>query len=247
MIQLDPLEYAQAMIKPAQPLRKNSTLVKAAPITSGVSRWLEPMLYFLGRRAIMPFYFGKLKITGQENIPKTGSVILAPTHRSRWDGLLVGYATGKLVSGRDLRFMVSVDECQGLQGWFIRRMGGFPVDPNNPRSSIRHSVEILCNGEALVIFPEGGIFQDGEIHPLKPGMARIALQVESSQPGIGLKVLPISIRYSYPIPHRGCDVTIVIGEPLEVAKYTANSAKKGAQQLTDELQIALRNLDQDGN
>ncbi|NEO29669.1 MAG: 1-acyl-sn-glycerol-3-phosphate acyltransferase [Symploca sp. SIO3C6] len=233
------------MIKPAQPLLKNSTLVKATPFTSGVSRWLKPMLYFLGRRTIVPFYFRRLQITGQENIPKTGPVLLAPTHRSRWDGLLVGYAAGKPVSGRDLRFMVTVDECQGLQGWLIQCMGGFPVDANNPRSSIRHSVEILGNGEALVIFPEGGIFQDGQIHSLKPGMARIALQVESSQSGIGVQVLPISIRYSHFVPHWGCDAKIVIGEPLEVAKYTANSTKKGAQQLTDDLQIAMRKLDLD--
>jgi 1-acyl-sn-glycerol-3-phosphate acyltransferase len=156
----------------------------------------------------MPLYFRRLKVTGQENIPKTGPVILAPTHRSRWDALVIPYAAGKPVTGRDLRFMVSADEIKGLQGWFIRRMGGFPVNTRHPGiGSIRHSVELLRNGEALVMFPEGNIFRETHVQPLKPGMARIALQVESSKPGIDLKIVPINIRYSQPVPHWRCDAS----------------------------------------
>jgi 1-acyl-sn-glycerol-3-phosphate acyltransferase len=191
----------------------------------------------------MPLYFRKLKVVGQENIPKTGPVILAPTHRSRWDALTIPYAAGKPITGRDLRFMVSEDEVKGLQGWFIRRMGGFPVNTKHPGiSSLRHSVELLRNGETVVIFPEGNIFREGPVQPLKPGMARIALQVEASQPGIDLKIVPISIRYSQPVPHWRCDVTVTIGSPISVANYCSKSAKKSAQKLTKDLEIAMRDV-----
>jgi len=223
---------------------KKLSQAKVAPVHSHVNHWLASILYPLGRRIVMPLYFKQLKVTGHENIPKTGPVILAPTHRSRWDALVMPYAAGRPVTGRDLRFMVSANECNGLQGWFIRRMGGFPVDTKRPGiSSIRHSVELLRNGEALVMFPEGNIFQDGTLHPLKPGMARIALQTESSEPGIGLKIVPISIRYSNLVPHRGSDVTVDIGCPLTVADYLSKSTKTSAKQLTNDLGTAMRNLD----
>jgi 1-acyl-sn-glycerol-3-phosphate acyltransferase len=125
-------------------------------------------------------------------------------------------------------------------------MGGFPVNTKQPGiGSIRHSVELLRSGEALVIFPEGNIFQDGKLHPLKSGMARIALQVESSQPNVELKIVHISIRYSPLIPHWRCDATVSIGSPLNVADYCTQSAKKGAQQLTNDLEMAMRDLDED--
>lgn len=242
MIQLKPRKKT-FKTTPAQDSKETLNKTKVAPVTSGVSHWITPAIYFLGRRLLMPLYFGKLKVTGQENIPRTGPVILAPTHRSRWDGLLIPYAAGKPITGRDLRFMVTADECEGLQGWFIRNMGGFPVDTKHPGiSSIRHSVELLCQEEALVMFPEGDIFRDGQLHPLKPGLARIALQVESSHPGIDLNIVPISIHYSQIFPHWGCAVEIKIGSPLKVASYSHNSAKKNAQQLTHDLEAALRQL-----
>lgn len=246
MIQLDSREHTQVTTTSAEPSLETSTLAKVEPVTSGVCRWLTPLLYPLGRHVIMPSYFRHLIVTGQENIPKTGPVILAPTHRSRWDGLIIPYAAGKPITGRDLRYMVSADEMKGMQGWFIRRMGGFPVNTKHPGiGSLRYGVELLRSGEALVMFPEGNIFQDGQLHPLKPGLARIALQAESTQPGIGLKIVPISIRYSQPVPRWRCDATVRIGTPLNVADYRTRSAKKSAQQLTSELERAIRVLELD--
>jgi 1-acyl-sn-glycerol-3-phosphate acyltransferase len=257
MIQLDSREYTQAMTKSAAhpseistsakstvPSPENSTTAKVAPVNSRVCHWLSPVLYTLGRRILMPFYFRKLTVIGQENLPKTGPVILAPTHRSRWDALMVPYAAGKDVSGRDLRFMVSEDEVKGIQGWFIRRMGGFSVNTKHPGvGTIRHSVELLRNGEVLVIFPEGNIFRNGNVQPLKPGMARIALQAEASKPEQGLKIVPISIHYSSPVPHWRCEATVKIGSPLTVANYCTKSTKKSAQQLTNDLEKAMKEVD----
>ncbi|NEP47398.1 MAG: 1-acyl-sn-glycerol-3-phosphate acyltransferase [Moorea sp. SIO3C2] len=213
-------------------------------VDSGICHWLTNIIYPLTRRVVIPFHFGQLTVTGEENVPKTGPIILAPTHRSRWDALIVPYAVGKPVTGRDLRYMVSADEMNGIQGWLIRRVGGFPVDTGRGGvSSIRQTVEVLSNGEALVMFPEGNIFRNGEVNRLKPGMARIALQVESSHPGIGLNIVPISLNYSQPIPKWGCDVTVTVGAPISVEDYSTKSVKTGAAQLTHDLHQAMSNLD----
>ncbi|MFM6202717.1 MAG: 1-acyl-sn-glycerol-3-phosphate acyltransferase, partial [Dolichospermum sp.] len=54
-----------------------------------VSPWLMPVAYFLGRYIVLPSFFRDIKVTGRENIPRNGPVILAPTHRSRWDSLVL--------------------------------------------------------------------------------------------------------------------------------------------------------------
>ena len=216
---------------------------KTDELNSRVSPWLARIVYPLGCYLVIPGFFGRIEISGRENIPLQDPVIVAPTHRSRWDATIVPYAVGRLVSGRDLRFMVSANEVQGIQGWIIRRMGGFPVDTDRPQlNSIRHSVELLkLNREMLVIFPEGGIFNDYRIHPLKRGVAAIALQANdgSSQK---VKILPVGIRYSKPYPSWGTDVRVDIGAPLVVEEFSGKSLRQSSQKLTAALQESLEEL-----
>ncbi|MEM1168596.1 MAG: 1-acyl-sn-glycerol-3-phosphate acyltransferase [Cyanobacteria bacterium P01_H01_bin.35] len=232
------LKYIQSFFKTAN-FQANST-------TSSICSWLVSLSYFLGRNIVMPFYFRRINIIGKENIPKTGAVILAPTHCSRWDGLIIAYATGRLVTGRDPRFMVSMDEVKGLQGCLIRGLGGFPINPKNPAvSCFRHGVELMLNREMLVIFPEGKIYRDRQVHPLKNGLARIGFQAKSLQPNLDIKIVPISLNYDPVIPSRGCDVTVRIGASLSVKDDVYDLGKKQAQKLTMDLEVALKNMNQD--
>ncbi len=216
---------------------------QVAGTTSRVSPWLSPLAHLLGRHCLLPLFFGQIRVTGQKNIPTTGPVILAPTHRARWDALVVPYATADCMTEQDLRFMVSIDECQGLQGWFVRRLGGFPVNSKHPSiQTLRHGVELLQQKKALVIFPEGNIYRDGQVHQLKPGIARLALSAESSHSGLGVKIIPIGINYSQPYPNWGTDVSIHIGSAITVTDYTSGCVKQDAKSITSDLAKALQQL-----
>ncbi|NES99488.1 MAG: 1-acyl-sn-glycerol-3-phosphate acyltransferase [Sphaerospermopsis sp. SIO1G2] len=216
---------------------------KVSSSTSNVSSWLSPLVYYLGRKILLPAFFGDIKITGQENIPTSGPIMLAPTHRSRWDSLLLPYAAGRYATGRDMRFMVTINECQGLQGWFVRRMGGFPVDPQRPAiATLRHTVELMVQGQMLVIYPEGGIYRDGKVHQLKSGVARLALTAESLHSGLNIQIIPVGINYSQPYPNWGTDVDIHIGKPIPVKNYMNGVAKKEAKNLTANLANQLKEL-----
>jgi 1-acyl-sn-glycerol-3-phosphate acyltransferase len=209
-------------------------------IQSHLSPWLAPIMYALGEKVILPAYFSRIEVIGQENIPTEGPVVLAPTHQARWDSLLVGLV-GKR-AGRYLRFMVTADECTGLQGWFIKRLGGFPVHVRSPSvKTLRHGVQLLQEKEMLVIYPEGNIFRD-RINPLKPGLARLALRAERSQPNLDVKVIPISLHYSDPLPQWRGTVQVRIGTPISVADYKAGSSKLQSKQLTADLQRDLITL-----
>jgi len=217
---------------------------QSAMVKSRVSPWLISLVDPLARYIVIPFMFGKIKVSGQENIPTSGPVIVAPTHRSRWDALIVPYSTGKFVSGRDLHFMVTSSEVKGLQGWFIKRLGGFPVNVERPElGSLRHSVQLLLEQKMMVIFPEGGIFRDDKkVHKLKRGVARIALEAEAESPGIGVKILPMSIKYSQLYPSIGTQIEVKIGTPLNVADYKTESLKKSSVALRQDLETTLKQL-----
>ena len=63
---------------------------------------------------------------------------------------------------------------------------------------IRRCKELISLGEALVIFPEGNLFyyEPGEVHPLKPGVAWLALNCQSDNKTDNIKIIPIRLVYS---------------------------------------------------
>lgn len=219
---------------------------------SHCSPWLTPIVYFLGEKFVIPGYFRRVKGSGQHHIPHQGPVIFAPTHRSRWDSILIPALAGRSVTGRDLHFMVTADEVTGIQGWFIRRLGGFAVNVRSPSiSSLRHGIDLLQQRQMMVIYPEGGIFRDRQIHRLKPGLARIALQAEAQTQSLNVKIIPVSLQYDSPYPHWRSSVEIAFGTPLEVSNYlstgenrplTAEELKTTARELTQDLASSLEAL-----
>lgn len=223
--------------------KSDDATLQSRPIESGVLPWLTKIVHPLGRYLLLPGFFREIEIVGKEYIPHTGAVILAPTHRARWDSLLIPYAVGPYVTGRNPRFMVSADEMTGVQGWFVRRLGGFAIDTNKPGiASIRYSVELLHQGEMLTIFPEGNIFREGTLHPIKKGLARIAIQAVSLKPDLDLKIIPIGIEYEHPVPKFRGRASLRLGEPLQVQTYQQFSSKTGAEKLHQDLTSSLEEL-----
>jgi 1-acyl-sn-glycerol-3-phosphate acyltransferase len=209
---------------------------------SGFSPWVKFLAYPLGQ-FVLPRYFKRIEISGQEHIPHSGATILAPTHRSRWDPMLVPYIAGPYVTGRDIRFMTSHNEMKGIQGWIVRRLGGFPVDTDNPSvATFRYSIDILVQGGMLTVFPEGNIFRDNELHPLKKGLTRIAVQAHAAVPEQEVKVIPISFSYSPMPPTMGSIAKISIGSPLLASNYAGKSSKKAAEAMQQDLEAALNQL-----
>jgi 1-acyl-sn-glycerol-3-phosphate acyltransferase len=212
-------------------------------VRSDISGWLTKIIYPLGQYIVLPGFFREIEIIGKEYIPHTGAVILAPTHRTRWDALLIAYAIGPYVTGRSSRIMVTTDEMKGIQGWFLRRLGCFEIDTTKPSTAvIRHSIELLHQGEMLTIFPEGNLIRDRVLHPIKEGLTRIAMQAVSLKPDLDLKILPINLDYEQPYPKFRDRVTVELGKPLQVNDYQQFSSKTGAKKLHQDLIQSLEGL-----
>ena len=201
-----------------------------------VERWLAAVLFPV-HAVFMRCYFN-IEVSGAHNIPSSGPFILAPTHRSRWDAFMLYCA----VARRLLYFMVSHDEVVGLQGWFMRRMGAFPINTQRPSPSvIRTCKELIALGEALVIFPEGNLFYygPGEVHPLKPGIAWLALNFQKDLSHENLVIIPVRLVYGQRRLRLGSRAKILVGEPISVSDYAGLGLKEGMFALTSALQNAL--------
>ena len=226
-----------------KPKSDNSPLHSSQLVQSRVSPWLTKIIYPLGKYIVLPGFFREIEIRGKEYTPYTGAVILAPTHRTRWDALLIAYAIGPYVTGRSSRIMVTTDEMKGIQGWFLRRLGCFEIDTTKTSTAvIRHSIDLLHQGEMLTIFPEGNLMRDRVLHPIKEGLTRIATQAVSLKPDLDLKILPINLDYEHPYPKFRDRVTVELGKPLQVNDYQQFSSRTGAKKLHQDLTHALEDL-----
>jgi 1-acyl-sn-glycerol-3-phosphate acyltransferase len=186
--------------------------------------------------------FLRLAIEGRENLPVTGGYVVAPgAHRSIIDTAVVAVTAPRTM----FRFMgaESYFATPGL-GWFLRAMGGFPVERSSTdREALRLAEDVLRSGEPLVIFPESTRFSGPHVQPLKDGAAFIAARA-------GVPLVPIGIgggERSWPkgqkLP-RPTRMAIIVGKPIYPATRAEGQRVKRSEirRLTGELQANIQEL-----
>ena len=184
-------------------------------------------------------FFRRRIVLGAENLPLNGSVVLAPTHRSRWDALMLTMAAGRRITKRDCRYMVTRSEMQGLLGWFLNRLGCFPIDQGRPSlTSLRYAVDLLISRQQLVVFPEGKINRLSEPVNLKKGLIRLA-QLASNK-GLDIIIVPVGLAYSEVIPKFCGSASICFSKPIIISK----DFKKSTNEFNTALSKSMRSAEQ---
>ena len=195
---------------------------------------------------VLRFFFRKKKILKNGfSIPINSSIILAPTHRSRWDGLILTMAMGRRVTKKDCRFMVTKSEMKGIQGWFLKRLGCFSINQLSPSlKTLRHAIELIEEGEQLVVFPEGKINKYGKKLVLKEGLYRLARL--STKKTKSIFIVPIGIAYSEVSPKFRSQFCLSLGKPILMNDFlhlTINEFNKFlSEEMTIQEKIALKNV-----
>ena len=211
-----------------------------------INPYLGALAMFVTQDIALKIFFSEIIIKNSNlSIPKNSSIILAPTHRSRWDGLVLTKAIGRRVTSKDCRFMVTKSEMKGIQGWFLKRLGCFSIDQLTPSLSIlRYAVSLIVEKNQLVVFPEGKINKYGKKLILKEGLYRLALLAAKKTSSIF--IIPIGIAYSQVSPKIRSKVSLCFGEPLFVNKNSNLSIKEFNETLNKRMQnaekIALENV-----
>jgi len=190
---------------------------------------------FFTQDIVLRFFFSKKKIINNGfSIPLNSSIILAPTHRSRWDGLVLTMAMGRRVTKRDCRFMVTKYEMRGIQGWFLKRLGCFSINQLSPSlSALRYAINLIEKGEQLVVFPEGKINKYGKKLVLKEGLYRLARLASKKTDSI--IIIPIGIAYSKVSPKFRSNFCLSFGEPISMDDYLNFTIKEFNEFLNEKM------------
>lgn len=116
----------------------------------------------------------RLHLHGVDHIPSRGAALVICNHVSFMDALVIGGA-----SRRPLRFLMDkpIYESPRLN-WLFRLVGAIPVeserhDPGNVRRALQEVSRALREGEVVMLFPEGRLTQDGDIHTFRRGLELI--------------------------------------------------------------------------
>ncbi|MBX3087091.1 MAG: 1-acyl-sn-glycerol-3-phosphate acyltransferase [Cryobacterium sp.] len=185
-------------------------------------------------------------VTGAENIPRSGAVILASNHLSFIDSIFL-----PLVIERRVTFLAKSDyyTTRGIKGWaiktFLKAAGMLPIDRSGGKASeasLRTGLGVLAKGEVLGIYPEGTRSPDGRLYRGRTGVARIVL--EGGVPVVPVamidteKVMPIGKRI--PKVRR---VGVIIGEPLDFSRFEGMESDRFIlRSITDEIIYELSQL-----
>jgi 1-acyl-sn-glycerol-3-phosphate acyltransferase len=185
-------------------------------------------------------------VTGAENIPATGPVIIASNHLSVIDTIYL-----PLMIERPVSFAAKSEVFTGtrprdrLLATYLRRTNQLATDRGGARAAqamLDAAVDRLKSGQLFGIYPEGTRSPDGRLYRGRTGVGYLALHS-------GAPVVPVAMigtdRVLPPgrsVPRRS-QIEIRIGEPLTFDEYRGKPA--GARQrreITDEVVRAIQKL-----
>ncbi|HWQ53642.1 MAG TPA: lysophospholipid acyltransferase family protein [Bryobacteraceae bacterium] len=189
--------------------------------------WARAMLVVSGTR---------LEVEGVEKLDPNGSYVLVSNHLSLMD-------TPVVIAHIPLQFRFFAKEGLfriPLLGGHLRRAGHFSVLRDNPRAGLRTMGEgarmLRQHGTSVLVFPEGGRSDDGDLHEFRPGAAYIAIKG-------GVPAVPIGITGTREILPMGSiqvlpgHARLLVGDPIP----TTGLKPQDHARLTEELRrrIAL--------
>ena len=155
----------------------------------------------------------RFQMTGTENVPRSGGVLLAFNHIGYVDFIYGGFAAHP--SRRLVRFMSKKELFDHRYvGPLMRSLHHIEVDRGAGTRSLEVAQEYLEAGEAVGIFPEGTISRSFELKEFKTGTVRIAAAA-------GVPVVPVVLWGTQRLKtkdhpqdfSRGRTISITVGEP----------------------------------
>ncbi|MDP9428762.1 MAG: 1-acyl-sn-glycerol-3-phosphate acyltransferase [Actinomycetota bacterium] len=206
------------------------------------------MLYLVVRFLLRPLFHVVLRmhVTGRENVPATGPVILASNHLSFIDSMVI-----PLAAPRRVHYLAKAEyfTSPGVGGWLTRTLftalGAMPVQRQTSRAAqeaLDTALAVLRREEGFGIYPEGTRSRDGRLARGKTGVAWLALTADCPVVPVAVAgtehVQPVDSRW--PRPHR---VTVTFGKPLAFPEQRGMAGNGRARRVvTDRIMEAIAEL-----
>jgi len=205
------------------------------------------LLYVVTRSVLAPIarLIYRPVIEGREHIPRSGPVLLASNHLSFIDSFVI-----PLVAPRRVVFLAKSDYFtgQGLRGmwmrWLFTATGAVPVRRGThgaAQEALDAALDILNEGHAFGIYPEGTRSRDGRLYRGRTGVAWLALTA-------GCPVVPVALSGTQDIQPVGSRlprirrIAIRFGEPLDFSHLRDAKPGPARREATDAIMAAIHAL-----
>ena len=182
-------------------------------------------------------------VSGLENIPTKGPLIVAANHISFLDGLFLA-----LVIPRHVHLITKVESLNiPVLGGLIGLWGAFPVRRGIvDRKALHNALDLLAQGQVLGFFPEGTRGRGATTHKLlraKPGITVVALRSGAPILPVGFAGTqnPFSPRSPW-LRLRRPKVHIEIGEPFTLPHYEGQIDRETLFKLTSNAMYHIADL-----
>jgi 1-acyl-sn-glycerol-3-phosphate acyltransferase len=182
-------------------------------------------------RSLLRISLSPVTVIGLDRLHPEHTAVYASNHLSYFD-------TPVLFANLPFQFRILAKQSLWkipFIGWYLNRSGQVPVDVKDNRSmiaSLSRGVATLKSGMPLVLFPEGGRAETGQLQPFLSGSAFMAIKAQVPLVPIALigtyELLPIHTYHLTPRP-----LLAVIGDPIPTAGLTTREANALTQQLQD--------------
>ena len=186
---------------------------------------------------ILLFLLTRCQVKGRENIPRQGPLLIVSNHLSLADPPLL-----YLTVDRKMMFMAKNQLFRlRLIGYLVRSFGGFPVHRGQlDRQALRQAYQVLANGLALVVFPEGMRSRRGQLQPAFFGVALIASRS-------GAPILPVGISGTEKLERlswlwRRPQITVNIGHPFHLPPSRSKLTRGELAELTHSIMHHIAEL-----
>ncbi len=177
--------------------------------------------------------FSDWKVTGLENVPPMGPLIVVSNHLSNLDPSLLGSSVP-----RRLRFLAKANlfRAVGPVGrWYLRGYGAFPLDRGGADAkAFRWALRQLQIDSAIVIFPEGTRSRTASMNRAKPGAAALILKS-------GAPVLPVGISGTenmgafLRVVNPTGQIRVNIGQPFSLPSIEGRPGRQVLESLTTDV------------
>jgi 1-acyl-sn-glycerol-3-phosphate acyltransferase len=170
------------------------------------------------------------KWEGTGRLP-AGGFIAAPNHCTEIDPLVVGHMLYNQKRAPHFLAKAALFKVPGL-GWLLRATSQVPVERSTAGAnrSLQVAQEIVAEGGAIIIYPEGTLTRDPDLWPMKghTGAARLALEG-------GIPVVPIAHWGAHEVfPRYGKRFhlfprktsRVLVGEPVDLSAFAGKPLDK---------------------
>lgn len=166
----------------------------------------------------------RLKITGEENIPGTGGVVIAANHCSYLDPPVMC----AVCANRIVRFMArDTLFSSAFAKWYFNGVRVIAIDrTRGDLGALKKAIAALKEGKVIGLFPEGTRSRDGQMHEAKGGIGFLVAKGD-------VPVVPLHITGTFEAFPKGASkfrpsrVTARIGPPITPEEIRAAMPAKG--------------------